>query len=66
MKAVALFSGGLDSILALKIISNQGIEVSALYFRVPFSQTNAKALNQLNGKLKSMAKDHQENFLATV
>lgn len=32
MKAIALFSGGLDSILAAKIISQQGIELEALHF----------------------------------
>jgi tRNA-specific 2-thiouridylase len=36
-KAVALFSGGLDSILAIKLIQQQGIEVEAVYFEVLFS-----------------------------
>jgi len=36
MKAVALLSGGLDSVLALKLIRNQGIEVLGIYFLVPF------------------------------
>ena len=35
-KALALFSGGLDSILACKIIQAQGIEVRALKFVTPF------------------------------
>ncbi|MEO0081007.1 MAG: tRNA 4-thiouridine(8) synthase ThiI [candidate division WOR-3 bacterium] len=35
-KAVGLFSGGLDSILATKLMTEQGIEVIALHFRVPF------------------------------
>jgi tRNA-specific 2-thiouridylase len=35
-KALALFSGGLDSILAIKLILNQGIEVVALNFASPF------------------------------
>jgi tRNA-uridine 2-sulfurtransferase len=33
IKALAMFSGGLDSILATKLILNQGIEVEALNFR---------------------------------
>ncbi len=37
MKAVGLFSGGLDSILAVKIIQNQGIEVTAFHFVLPFN-----------------------------
>ncbi len=36
IKAVALFSGGLDSILAIKLIENQGIEVIGINFRTPF------------------------------
>ena len=36
MKALALFSGGLDSLLAAKLIQEQGIEVLALYFDVGF------------------------------
>ena len=36
MKAIALLSGGLDSILAAKIIMEQGIEVEGLTFETPF------------------------------
>ncbi len=36
IKAVALFSGGLDSILAVKIIQEQGIEVRGVNFKTPF------------------------------
>ncbi|MDH4241931.1 MAG: hypothetical protein OEW48_20410 [Phycisphaerae bacterium] len=36
IKALALFSGGLDSILATRLILNQGIDVVALNFASPF------------------------------
>jgi len=36
MKAIALISGGLDSILAARIIQEQGIEVIPLHFKIPF------------------------------
>lgn len=36
MKAIALISGGLDSLLAAKLIQEQGIEVIALYFYISF------------------------------
>jgi len=36
IKAVALFSGGLDSILAVKLIQEQGIEVKGINFKTPF------------------------------
>ncbi len=35
-KAVALFSSGLDSTLAILAILKQGIEVKAIKFRTPF------------------------------
>jgi len=35
-KAIALFSGGLDSILAVKVIQEQGIDVLAITFVTPF------------------------------
>ncbi|MFH1147277.1 MAG: hypothetical protein V1736_06170 [Pseudomonadota bacterium] len=35
-KALALFSGGLDSILACKLVEQQGVEVEALHFITPF------------------------------
>lgn len=36
MKALALFSGGLDSLLAIKLIQETGVEVEAVYFLQPF------------------------------
>ncbi|MBN1546152.1 MAG: tRNA 4-thiouridine(8) synthase ThiI [Syntrophaceae bacterium] len=36
MKALALFSGGLDSIIAVKIIQSQGIDVQGVTFETPF------------------------------
>lgn len=35
-KAIALYSGGLDSILSIKLILEQGIDVIGVYFRTPF------------------------------
>ena len=37
IKAVGLFSGGLDSTLAMRIVLEQGVEVTALHFRTGFS-----------------------------
>ena len=37
MKAIAMFSGGLDSVLAAKFVKDQGIDVIALKFINPFS-----------------------------
>lgn len=42
MKAVALFSGGLDSILAVKIAQREGVEVIALHLLMPFCRYDSK------------------------
>jgi tRNA U34 2-thiouridine synthase MnmA/TrmU len=42
MKALAVFSGGLDSMLAAELIRAQGIEVRGLFFETPFF-TSARA-----------------------
>ena len=36
MKAICVFSGGLDSLLAAQLIRSQGIEVQAVFFSTPF------------------------------
>jgi len=36
IKAIALFSGGLDSVLAIKLVESQGIECIAVNFSTPF------------------------------
>jgi tRNA U34 2-thiouridine synthase MnmA/TrmU len=36
MKALAVFSGGLDSMLAVKLIAAQGIDLLGLFFETPF------------------------------
>ncbi len=42
IKAVALYSGGLDSTLAIKLIQSQGIEVLAVHFYTGFCITETK------------------------
>jgi len=39
MKALALFSGGLDSVLAMKLIKDQGVEVVAININIGFGST---------------------------
>ena len=58
MKALALFSGGLDSLLAIKIIKDMGIDVLALHFNIGFigKKDNTEKLqgilNQIDVPLK--------------
>ncbi|MDR1460847.1 MAG: argininosuccinate synthase [Campylobacteraceae bacterium] len=39
MRALALFSGGLDSMIAMKLITNQGIHVKAININIGFGAT---------------------------
>jgi tRNA-specific 2-thiouridylase len=57
MKAVALFSGGLDSCLAIKIIQNMGIEVEAVNINTGFESNFEK-----EEYLKKTAKDLRVKF----
>jgi tRNA U34 2-thiouridine synthase MnmA/TrmU len=43
MKAITLISGGLDSILAARLIKEQGIDVIPLYFKIPFCHIRPQA-----------------------
>jgi tRNA-specific 2-thiouridylase len=42
IKAVGLLSGGLDSILAVRVLQEQGVEVTALHFRTGFSYEDTR------------------------
>ncbi|MFH1094033.1 MAG: tRNA 4-thiouridine(8) synthase ThiI [Candidatus Omnitrophota bacterium] len=61
-RAIGLLSGGLDSILAVKVIQSQGIEVTGLSFTCPFfsAQPAKKAAKELNIPLivKDFTEDH--------
>ncbi len=44
-KALALLSGGLDSVLAAKVVMEQGFDVTGLYFTSAFSKSYGKERN---------------------
>jgi tRNA-specific 2-thiouridylase len=52
LKAISLFSGGLDSALAIKLIQEQGIEVEGVYIDLGF-EANKDKINHL----KKLAKE---------
>lgn len=52
MKAIALISGGLDSILAARLIKELGIEVIGLNFDICFTKRKKEALGISGGPLK--------------
>ena len=70
IKALALFSGGLDSVLAMKLIIDQGIEVVAVNINTGFGSTNDRheymknICNQIGAKLEIL--DLRKEFLDEV
>ena len=62
MKCIVLFSGGLDSTLAVKLLEKQGLDVTALTFYSPFfsaekSEKSAK-LNKIKLKTMNLGSDY--------
>ena len=72
IKAIALFSGGLDSLLSIKLITLQGIEVIALYVDTGFGGRDDKAkfeylqraIKQVGATLKIV--DVKEQFIQDI
>ena len=50
VKAIALLSGGLDSILAIRLIQEQGIEIEAVNFLTIFCTCTTKGKTCLASK----------------
>jgi len=64
-KAVVLFSGGLDSVIVIKLLQEQNIDVTALYIENGFHKGNKdKYLKDLASKLnvKLVIKDSRSEF----
>ncbi|MFH1563794.1 MAG: hypothetical protein ABIF11_10335 [Nitrospirota bacterium] len=51
-KALVLFSGGLDSTLAIKVLVEQGLEVIGITFITPFTNPSTEGAKELNIPLK--------------
>jgi tRNA-specific 2-thiouridylase len=70
MKAIALFSGGLDSVLAIKLIIDQGIDVVAININTGFGSTGDRyehmksMCEQVGAELKII--DIQSEYLQDV
>lgn len=55
MKAISLISGGLDSVLAARLIKGQGIEIIPLNFKIPFCHRNKELAPNKQNSLKQAA-----------
>jgi tRNA-uridine 2-sulfurtransferase len=66
-RCVVLLSGGLDSMLAIRIMQEQGIEVEALNFKTMFTccqDTSAQAARALNVPITVVG--HEEDYLDLI
>ena len=62
MRALCVFSGGLDSILAVQIVRSQGVDVLGIFFKTPFFSPDrairsAKGI-QLPLKIQDITEEH--------
>ena len=63
MKALSLFSGGLDSILSVKIIEEQGVDVIGIFFETSFFTSEKAAHSAHNIGLPLRILDITDRFL---
>jgi tRNA-specific 2-thiouridylase len=54
VKAISLFSGGLDSILATQLIKNQGIDVIAFNVKTPFGIPKKDGVSEAEASIKQL------------
>ncbi len=70
MRALALFSGGLDSMLAIKLITEQGIDVTALHINIGFgSKEDRSALLRKRAQMVGAdfeIVDTREQFISEI
>ncbi|TET93847.1 MAG: DUF814 domain-containing protein [Desulfobacteraceae bacterium] len=66
MKALSLFSGGLDSILSVKLIKEQGIGVIGICFETPFFSSEKAAQSAQYIELPLKVVDITDSFLKIV
>ncbi len=66
MKALSLFSGGLDSILAVKLIQEQGVDVIGICFETPFFSSEKATQSAQNMGLPLRIVDITDSLLKIV
>ncbi len=66
MKALALFSGGLDSILAVKLLEEQGVDIEGICFESPFFSGQSACQSALYIGLPLAVVDITERMLGIV
>jgi len=64
MKAIALISGGLDSMLSARIIEEEGIEVIKVNFKIPFCHLKPKSISTPDQNVRII--DISEKFIDLI
>lgn len=54
MRAIALISGGLDSILAAKLVQSLGVEIIPVHFKIPFLHRGKNRYSPSIGKISNL------------
>jgi len=65
-KAILLFSTGLDSFLAYKMLRRLGIEVIALVIKTPFNKINEEILKEIEKEAKVIVHEAKEDYLEII
>jgi len=66
VKAVLLFSTGLDSLLAYHLLKKVGIEVIVLVIKTPFNKINEAVLNEIKKEAKVIVYEAKDDYLQIV
>jgi len=66
VKAVLLFSTGLDSLLAYHLLKKAGIEVIVLVIKTPFNKINEAVLNEIKKEAKVIVYEAKDDYLQIV
>ena len=66
VKAVLLFSTGLDSLLAYHLLKKVGIEVIVLVIKTPFNKINEAVLNEIKKEAKVIFYEAKDDYLQII
>jgi tRNA U34 2-thiouridine synthase MnmA/TrmU len=66
VKAVLLFSTGIDSLLAFHLLKKVGIEVIVLVIKTPFNKINEAVLNEIKKEAKVIVYEAKDDYLQVV
>ena len=66
VKAVLLFSTGLDSLLAFHLLKKVGIDVIVLVIKTPFNKINEAVLNEIKKEAKVIVYEAKDDYLQIV